>query len=261
MRRTPSPSAVPPTRHLGGVIPAALLGCAALGLLAWAGWESSGTHLRTSRLDPVDTSETSVLLTRAGLTPSALAAAGLSPQQAAAVVADARDYLASNIEIMRSAESNFTADRDEVNRLEHLVRSGQAEGADLQALAAARGRMSASAAARQAAFDAMHNAGAADLTPTQRARLSLMRGNSAWDLPQQYLAVDRNQEDRVLLRAALADTRIAAQLGAPPDPASAQVLLDWNAQPDVANAASALSNLPAIQAAWSNALNSPGITP
>ena len=62
-------------------------------------------------------------------------------------------------------------------------------------------------------------------------------------------------------RAARADTRIAAQLGAPPDPASAQVLLDWNAQPDVANAASALSNLPAIQAAWSNALNSPGITP
>jgi hypothetical protein len=198
--------------------------------------------------------QTAIMLYSAGLAPDALAAAGVTASQTTDALLRVREQLPPLASQFDAAHNAYSAASIEHDRLERLVRSGKVTEQDIAALAAARTQLRAAAAQRDSAIEAFVQA--ADLGPEVTARLATLGDRRGADLPTHYRAATRPDPDWHALRQALASADIHARLGEDvPQPARAVVLAN-DSNPAVANALAGLqTNGPAVQAAWSQAVN------
>lgn len=195
-----------------------------------------------------------VTLLRAGLSPEALAAAGVTPVAVASTLQAAAQQLAGAPSALANADLAFANARRESDRLERLIQSGKGSQEDVAAYQAAKAALEAATAQRQAALDAVLTAATSSLPAAQRTALLNARANAAWNLPPEFLVVNRSQEDWVRLRDALANEKIARKLGDQADPAAQAQLANWRAAPAVAMARSGLdTHLTQVRANWNTA--------
>src|SRR5262249_37480178 len=107
----------------------------------------------------------------------------------------------------------------------------------------------------QAALQNAFNAATASLSTAQRTALTNIRANKDWDVPTEFLLVNRPEAQWVLLRSALANERIAAAAGQPASADAQAALNTFRSQTQVAAAKAALdANLAATTTAWNQAL-------
>lgn len=242
----------------GGVANLAL-GLIALGVFIAAGILAvprMGAAARPSV--PPTAHEVAVSMSRVGLDATTLTAAGLSANQVTAVVADAKVFLAENMDDLRAADQEWAEAKREADRLEALIQAGGGSAQHVQDLAAARSTLTTKAAARQAVLDNLFSAGTADLGAGAIATINTMRANRAagWDVPDQYLTLTRTEPEWVQLRDALTNVRISTSLGEQPDGACAQLVTTCNSAAGVASAKASLdANLAANTTAWNSAVN------
>jgi hypothetical protein len=246
------------TPFRGGTVLSITIGLLAAGAIAWAGILSASSTTKYRRVIPPDQTEMMVLLAHAGLDPRSIAAAGVTPQQTSAIAAAARNYLGSNVDQIRTAESTYAHDQVEADRLQRLVQSGQAQPEDLAAYDAALTSLADSTAQRDTRLQALRDAATANLSDSVKAKIATIAGNRGWEVPIQYRTVAKTEPEWIRLQRALANQRINAGLGQPTSNGSQAELQTWAADPDVSAAAGYLdTNLPGITSAWNQNLPSP----
>lgn len=206
--------------------------------------------------------ELAAALIRAGLDPEALAAANLDQENIAPVVEDVRaemtDSPGASAGALASADADYTAAKKEHDRLGRLIRSGQSTQQDLTDYATAASDLSTATAARNSILNQLHDAGVATLGGTEQTLLATIRSNrsAGWDLPIQYLVVNREEEDWVALREALANERISAALGEDPDQDAQALIASVENNTHVSNAAINCDiALDFIESEWNDAVN------
>lgn len=202
--------------------------------------------------------EVAVALTRVGLDAASLTAAGLTVNQITSLVSDAEEHLMEHMDALRLADEGWSNARRDADRLEALIRAGGGSGEDVQALATARATLATKASERDALLSGLFAAATGESAQGAAELLTTMRANreAGWEVPQQYLTMTRTQLEWVQLREALANLRIAAQLGEEPDQACSTLVGTCNAAGNVANAKTSLdANLATNAAAWTAAIN------
>ena len=205
---------------------------------------------------PPASTETAVLLMRVGLDAPALAAAGVSAQDAAVVVGGVTQALAGDPQALTKADQTFAAARVAESQLKRKVRSGLASDGEVVAYQQAKGDFAAATAAREQLIDVLFESGVAGLPAAWQNTLRTLSKNRDWKLPLEYLTVDRSQEDWVVLRDALANQEWTAEEGVLADPACAAFLGTCKADTQVAQAAASLgSTVAAVQTAWNAAVS------
>jgi hypothetical protein len=193
-------------------------------------------------------------LIRAGLDPKALAAGGVSSQSISSVLSAAATQINSAPTALSNADDAYATARTQVDHLTSVIQSGHGTQDDIAALATAKSNLATAASQRQAAVDAIFNAATANLTNGQKTALSKIRSNRSWDLPLEFVVVDRQQAEWVSVRDALANERIAVTLSGTLNEAAQSQLATWRADSSVAAAKVGLdSNLSAITTAWNSA--------
>lgn len=193
-------------------------------------------------------------LIRAGLGADALCAAGVSSGSVSSVLAATAAAINANPTRLSTADASYATARRDVDRLKALIESGRGSEQDLSAFATATASLASATTERQAALDAMFTAGAANLSNGQRTVLQQMRANRAFELPLEFLAVERSQQEWVNVRDALANERISAQLGEDADSGNQASLATWRANATVAAAKTSLdSNLSTVTSSWNAA--------
>lgn len=192
---------------------------------------------------------------RAGLEPRVLAAAGVSSNQAVAVLSAANSHLAQHPTALRSADEAYAQARVSHDALERKVGSGLASQEEIGQLAAARTALASATAARASALQEIYAAATSGLNGQQAARLARLRANAAQKCPIEFKAVDRTEAEWVALRKALSNERVSAACGDTAHAGCQTLLASKRSDPSVASAKSACdSNLATIQSAWSTAV-------
>lgn len=199
-------------------------------------------------LDP----ELATALYRVGLQPENLAAAGVSATLADDVVAGVKVWLAQNPAGLPQTDERYFQAVTSRDALVRKVRSGLASTQEIVEGQDASGEFDAAEGARKQVLEALFTAGTVVLSTDQVAALSRIRVNqAAWNVPLQYLVVDRTQEEWVHVRAALANERISAKDGEDPDAEDQSYLAEVRADSAVAAAKTSLdTNLGAVKSAW-----------
>ena len=216
----------------------------------------AGLALKDSGSDPPPPPVNSVfagVLLRVGLSADALAASGVSAQQASALVAALQAQY--DPATLASRDQAFVEAKQSRDRLARKVRSGLGGEADVTALARAETALTSATSARDGYLGTLRAAALGTVSPTVSAALQRIRANSGWGLPTQYLVKDRTEADWVALRDALATKRISEQDDEEEFAASAQSrLAAVDAEAEIAAAKVALdTNIAAVQTAWNSA--------
>lgn len=195
-----------------------------------------------------------VVMIRAGLDAKALAAAGVSSGSIAAVVQAAANAAGEQASALATADANYASNRATADRLQRRIQSGHGDQEDVTAYQAACTARDSAATARETALAAIITGATAGLSSGQRSTLATIRANRSWNLPLEFLVVNREQAEWVAVRDALANEKIAAKLGDEPDAASQTALGVWRANQAVAAARVSLdTNLAALTTAWNTA--------
>jgi hypothetical protein len=191
----------------------------------------------------------------AGLDPKALCAVGVSAQSIAAFVAEFRDdYLLHGSELTQ-AEAAIATAQVSSDALRRKIQSGKGSPEDVTNYQTAMASLTAAEAARTTALAACRAGAEATLSQAQRDQLARIRSNKSWELPMEFLLVDRTEAQWVALRDALANEKIAPRYGQQTAPEHASVLSSARSNADVAQAKTRLdSNLAATQSAFNAAL-------
>ena len=203
--------------------------------------------------EPMSPMELRAALMSCGLTAEPLAAAGISPEQAASLVDAARDHLAPTIQSLRDAHEAVQDANLALSDLQTAVRQGTAGEDPDGRLARARANIDTALAARAAIWSAMFDAAVADIDPERIRVVEVIHANSRWKLPTQYLASSREEAAWVNLRDALDNIRVAERLGDSASDDAVRLIQETDAQTAVAQALVNLGNLPAVTAAWEDA--------
>lgn len=191
------------------------------------------------------------LLTTIGLDAEALAASGATATQAAAVVGAVREHLDEHWADLEAAQSAMAAAKRTYDDLERRVRQGVASSEERTSFAAAQSDLAAAEAQYQAALDAAFSAGTQSvLSQSQRTLLRTIGGNRSWELPVQYLASSRSEQDWIELRDAVDHCKAAQRFGEEVAAEAAQILL---AADSASETVTALANLQAHRAAVASA--------
>lgn len=194
-------------------------------------------------------------LLRVGLDGEAMAAAGLTTAQVDLAVEGVDDYLVANPDELSDADADYASARAEADRLRRLVRAGTASAQDVTDLATAESELATAITDRDAALDALCQAGLDELPTAEADLLETICLNRSWGLPTEFLVKDRTEAQWVALREALADERISDEYGESPASASSTLLSTERADADVAAAKTDLdTNLTSIQSAWDSAV-------
>jgi len=190
-------------------------------------------------------------LLRAGLGAEALAAAGLSEQEASTMVGAFSSAMASQPGALEHADGDYAAARVAKDQLQRKVRSGLATPQDVADLAAAKAALASAEATRQHVLDGWFAVATQGLADTKVTRLSQIQANADWKLPVEFLVEGRDQAEWVAIRKALANERICAKYDQDPNPQMQAALATWRAEAPVAAAKSAYdANLAGVQVAW-----------
>ena len=190
-------------------------------------------------------------LIRAGLDAESLTAAGVLPNAVATVVGDVADYMTEHPAALELADADYASARQERDQLKRTIQSGRATQEQVNAYPTAATGFAAAQAQRQDALDDISDAGTVSLSNSQRSALSAIRGNAGWDLPLEFLAVDRTEPQWVQLRDCLANERIAGRLDEDPDADAQTALTQLRSNQQVATARANLdANLAVVELAW-----------
>jgi len=223
------------------------------GALAFALGGGGGSEPVDPPPPPANTAFARVLL-RLGLGADTLAAAGVSSQQATALVTAVEGAHAPAT--LASRDEAFIAAKQACDRLRRTVQGGRGSQEDVTALRTAETTLADATASRDAYLASLRSSGLATLSEGQSTLVERIRANRIWALPTQYLVKDRSEPDWVRLRDSLASKRISEEDEEEEFAASAQShLAAVDAEAEVAAAKVNLdSNLAAVQIAWNLAV-------
>lgn len=184
-----------------------------------------------------------------GLSPDALAAAGLSAGQAAQIKDNLEEHFREMGPGLQAAIDTWGDARRAEDTARRAVQSGKGTVEDL----AARGAALATALANK--NSAINAAAAAALNRIDNAaveRLARIKANRPMNVPAQYLVTDRTQEQWRRLRDALSHKKQRDALGRESDADAAAIISDANAEPATAAAAAGIAgNMAGIRQAMS----------
>ncbi|MEW6743198.1 MAG: hypothetical protein AB1486_10615 [Planctomycetota bacterium] len=195
-------------------------------------------------------------LSRVALCPEELTAAGVSAGAVADVVAGVADYLSAYPTALAQADQDCFSAKNDADRLSRLVQSGLASPSEVTAWQQALADLASAESAGQAVLDGLFACGTAGLTSTQQEILGRLHDNgAAWELPLEFLVIDRSQAEWLRLRAALSNQHIAPKQGEDPDAADQSYLSDCRSDDAVAAAITRLDrNLAGVRAVWEDAV-------
>ena len=199
---------------------------------------------------PPTSTETLNAMLLAGLDASSICAVGVAPQGMAAFAAEFRDDFAQHGVELTQAELRLADSQTASDALRRRIQSGKGTAEDMTAYQAAMAQLEAARGARSAALAACRAGAEATLSQDQRAQLGRIRANRQWELPTEFLLVDRTETQWVALRDALANEKIAPRYGDQTAPEHVAVLATACAHADVASARMRLqANLATTQSA------------
>jgi hypothetical protein len=202
---------------------------------------------------PVPTDFKAKLLA-AGLSPRALAAAGVSSISVLPTLQAAADQMNAAPIALDNAEETRSNARVAADALARKIQSGKASQEEIASYPAAKAALESAEAACQSVLDGYFTAATANLTSNQRAALITIRANKAWTLPEQYLVVNRSESSWVALRDALANERIAVELPGSASQSCTDLLSTVRADPAVSFATTSIqTGLTQITTAWNTA--------
>ena len=203
--------------------------------------------------------ELAAAMLRIGLGPAQLTAAGGSPSTVATVVDDCLDDMIADPAVIELADAAFAGWKQQCDLLKRVIQSGQATSEQIDTYAAAMTQLALAEAQRHSVLNGLLSCAAASLSESQQSTLAAIRGNRNWDLPIEFLTVDRTEAQWVQLREALANERISAKLGQQPDPEAQALLQQLRGNPLVATAKANLdANLTVVTVAWEQAIEDTG---
>jgi hypothetical protein len=182
-----------------------------------------------------------------------LAAAGVSTQATTSAIDTAIAKVAQAS--LETADANYAAKKPACDALERKIQSGLGSAEDVTAYQQASAQLATATAARKAALDEIFTAGIAGLPSEQRTTLTMIRANSSWKLPVQYLTVNRSEADWVKLRDYLDARRIYQADGEDVPAEITTFLASVESNIAVSKAKADLdAGLPLVQAAWNAAV-------
>jgi hypothetical protein len=191
---------------------------------------------------------------RVGLDAERLAAVGITSQETGSTVAAAITEYATGASLAE-ADANYSACKATCSELEREVKSGLASPEDVTAYKSASEDLVTHTAAREAALDAIFEAGLEGLSADEKGAMRTIRDNAHWKLPVQYLTVERTEADWVKLRDYLDARRIAQEDGEEVPAEVTSFLATVESDGKVSGAKASLdSSLAAIQTAWNAAV-------
>ncbi len=194
-------------------------------------------------------------LLRVGFDAKALTAVGLSANGAAAFVAAFRGSCAIQAVVVDQADTAYSAARVSSDALRRKIESGKGSAEDVTEYQAQLAAMATAKTTSDAALTAARAPAEALLSQAQRAQLASIRANKTWELPMEFLLVDRSEVQWVALRDALSNEKIAPRYGGQTAPEHAAVLSAARSNNDVALAKTRLdTNLISLQAAINAAI-------
>ncbi len=202
-----------------------------------------------------DAASVASMLHAAGLGPDTLAAAGLTPAQTSAFVAEVLEDAADLVADFRAARHALHAASNNHNHHLERVRSGRGDQQNLTDLAAAKAALDQAEADLQAVKTACLACAVEGLPADVRTRLDRIRANRDVDLPVWHLAADRDGGQWLTLKRAIAAARIHAELDEPVPTEVNTIILDALADQHVAAAkVNFETNRQAINDAWRAAI-------
>lgn len=193
-------------------------------------------------------------LIRAGLGAEALAAAGLTSQQASTLVGHGESLLAGEPTRLSAADAAYSSARVTKDALERKIQSGLATQEEVASFASASSALASAEADRAAALASLVDAATASLSEGQRALLSTMHSNRERGLSPAFLTVNRTDAEWLALRNALSNEVISARNGDEANATCQSLLSTVRANETVAAAKSAHdANLATVTSAWDSA--------
>jgi hypothetical protein len=194
-------------------------------------------------------------LSRCGLTPDVLAAAGVSAMATPTLVGNARQYLTDHPDDLSDADTAYFAAQASSDQLMRKVQQGQATSDERAAYVAVQTTLASAKAGRDSALEGIKTAASANLSQNQQNGLATIKGNSQWKVPLKYLAANRTDAQWVALREALANDRQASDQGVDPDATCHQRIVDADAVAATTSAGQNLTNhLADVRMAFNNAM-------
>ena len=193
-------------------------------------------------------------LIRAGLGAEALAAAGLTSQQASTLVGLGESLLAGEPTRVSAADAAYSSARVTKDTLERKIQSGLATQEEVTSYASATSALASAEADRVAALASLFDAATASLSQGQRTTLTAIHTNRERGLSVQYLTVTRTDAEWLALRNALSNEVISARHGDEANATCQSLLSTVRANQTVAAAKSAHdANLATVTSAWDSA--------
>jgi hypothetical protein len=231
----------------------------------WGTWISSSQARTSSGMGMVayapTASELETALMRTGITPEALAAAGLNAGQVTTLVSNVRGFLTSNPTALTGADADYSEVKPTKDRLERKVESGRATQEEIADYQNAVQALQGAKMTRRSALNAVFSAAIEDLPDDRVITLTIIRANimdNGWaNYPMQYLVrSDRTQAQWVELREALDNAYVSDKYNEAPDDAMQTVLANEHANMAVSLASTNLrTNLTTVTTAWENAIS------
>ena len=205
---------------------------------------------------PTFADDLSDTLMRIGLDAGSMAASSVQSSEVAGIATNVRDYLDANSTELSSADAAFLSAKQDVSALSKLVNGGEGTAQDATDLATALAALDTAETDRDAAIDALFDAGIDDLTAAQSTALSNIRANKHWGLPIEFAAKNRTDQDWLSLAEALTDERVSALEEVSASAACVALLLSERSDSAVSTAKTAYdTNLTAVKASWASAVS------
>jgi len=234
---------------------ALIVATAGIGSIVVASIGGGGSEIGGTEPPPIAGSPMAATMIRVGLDAERLAAVGVTSQAASGVITAAISEHDEGESSLAEADAAYSACKSSCSALENEIKSGLASPEDVSSYQSAKANLATHTAAREAAVEAIFEAGIAGLSTNEKDALRTIRANAHWKLPVQYLTVDRTEADWVKLRDYLDARRIYQEdeLEVPAEVTSFLAGVESDGKVSTAKA-SLDSNIVAIQTAWNTAV-------
>lgn len=180
-----------------------------------------------------------------GLSPDALAAAGLNASQAGQIKANLEAHFEGNGAGLQAAIDAWGAAYRDADMARRAVQSSKGTVEDLTAKDAA---LATAATGKQLAINAAVAAALDQIDNAVVDKLARIKANRPQNVPVQYLLTDRTEEEWRQLRDALSHKRTREAMSRDVDADATSVINNANAEPAAVEAAAGVANnLAAIQ--------------
>ena len=226
-----------------------LLGLGSLGVIASS--HNTSNNVPEPAFEPFADASVEVSLLRTGISPEALAAAGVPATSIPTVVADAVECTVTANDQLAPADADHAEARRNCEQLRRRVRSGLATSEEVTACQAAITAAESATAARDTLLMSLCSDALAALTPTQRQTVETILSNRGQAVPTEFLTVSRSEAAWKQLKNDLGHERTYTKHGFEHDQTILDRLAATRAEPSVATAKVNLdSTLASVRSYW-----------